>query len=599
MKYTTLIIVLALALILGTAFTQVKPYRGAEYRTIGTQTYGRFETRMKTANVSGTLGTFFTYYDPASPWNEIDIETMGRYTNEIQFNTIVPTVNDNHVQRQIVPFNPHGGFHIVGFEWTPDYVAWLVDGEEVYRQTGTHIAQITQPMKVMMNIWQPTYVDWAGTFNAASLPVYAYYDWVKYYAYTPGTGDNFTLQWTDDFSTFDANRWQKATHTWDGNNAQFVTENAVLQDGYLILCLTSNATSGYSGGAVVDADTDPPYLVDTRAFDSTVVVRYSEGVDPVTAQNIAGYSATGIQISSAILRPDGRTVDLAVRGMNLSSPFILFVQGIRDLAVPANTASLVYRRVIMPLGFPVKIDVGGPGAADFLADSVWDISRQYGSVGGRVSELSPQAPIGNTTEPDVYRTLLHGTSGCKIRVPNGTYKVTLMMVEDTFTSPGKRLMNAKVEGDPLFTGLDLYQQAGALTAYTAVAPAVVVTDNTLDVWMGATVDSTTLSGLVVERVGGATGVNSRQGTTPPDGFDIYPNPTNGSATLQFELSAPGRAQVAIYDAIGREVDTLDFGLVASGSHTVSWSTTDLATGTYFCAFRSEGLQITRKLILLK
>jgi hypothetical protein len=576
-----------------------KPYRGAEYRTIGTQTYGRFEVRMKTANVSGMLGTFFGYYDPASPWNEIDIETMGRYTNEIQYNTIVPTVNDNHVQRQVVPFNPHAGFHVVGFDWTPDYVAWRVDGEEVYRQTGTHISQLTKPMKIMMNIWQPTSVDWAGTFNPSNLPVYVYYDWVKYSSYTPGTGDNFTLQWTDDFTAFDPVRWQKATHTWDGNNAQFVTENAVLQNGYLILCLTGNTTSGYSGGGIVDVDTDPPYIVDARGFDSTVVVRFSEPVDPVVAQKPSAYVAVGITITSAALRADGRTVDLAVKGMNLTSPFQIFALGIKDLAVPANTAPTLNKRVIMPLSFPVKLNIGGPGSGSYLADSVWDISRQYGSIGGRVASVSAQTDIANTQEPDVYRSSLHGVSGVKIRVPNGTYKVTLMMVEDEFSAPGKRVMNATIEGEPLFTGLDLFQQAGALTAYTAVAPGVIVSDNVLDVWIGAALDSTTLSGLIVERVSEATGVQTPRDELPPSGFDIFPNPSNGSATFQYALATPGRAKVAIFDEIGREVDTLDLGLVSSGRHSLRWSTTNLASGAYFCSFRSEGLQITRKLLLLK
>ena len=201
------------------AYERATPW--AEYRTIQAVTYGRFETRMRSAGVSGMLSSFFTYYDAASPWNEIDIETMGRYTNEIQLNTIVPTQADNHVLRFTVPFNPHAAFHVVGFEWTPDYVAWRIDGEEVYRQTGAHIAKLTKAQKIMMNIWQPAYVDWAGAFDPASLPVYAYYDWVKYYAYTPGTGDNFTIQWTDDFNSFNGARWQKATHSWDLCSSSF------------------------------------------------------------------------------------------------------------------------------------------------------------------------------------------------------------------------------------------------------------------------------------------------------------------------------------------------------------------------------------------
>ena len=105
----------------------------------------------------------------------------------------------------------------------------------------------------MMNIWQPIWENWVGEFDESILPVYAYYDWVKYYSYTPGEGtygsfDNFSFAWEDNFDFFNNQIWQKATHTWSANNAQFVQQNAVLQDGFLILCLTDNLSSGYSGG---------------------------------------------------------------------------------------------------------------------------------------------------------------------------------------------------------------------------------------------------------------------------------------------------------------------------------------------------------------
>ena len=66
----TRLALIPLLLLVCTASAQ-KPYRGAEYRTINAMTYGRFEVRMRTAQVSGMLGSFFTYFDQANPWNEI------------------------------------------------------------------------------------------------------------------------------------------------------------------------------------------------------------------------------------------------------------------------------------------------------------------------------------------------------------------------------------------------------------------------------------------------------------------------------------------------------------------------------------------------
>ena len=90
--------------------------------------------------------------------------------------------------------------------------------------------------------------------------------------------NNFTLDWVDDFDYFDSNRWEKATHTWTANNAQFVHENAVLQYGYLILCLTDNTTSGYSGDplSVLDNknnDTSKTLMVYPNPFNSSFTIQ--------------------------------------------------------------------------------------------------------------------------------------------------------------------------------------------------------------------------------------------------------------------------------------------------------------------------------------
>jgi hypothetical protein len=59
----------------------------------------------------------------------------------------------------------------------------------------------------------------------------------------------FTLVWYDDFDSFDTSRWEKATHTWDENLAQFVPENITFADGIMTLHLTDEPTSQrqYSG----------------------------------------------------------------------------------------------------------------------------------------------------------------------------------------------------------------------------------------------------------------------------------------------------------------------------------------------------------------
>jgi endo-1,3-1,4-beta-glycanase ExoK len=53
-----------------------------------------------------------------------------------------------------------------------------------------------------------------------------------------GAASPFVLSWQDDFNTLDLSAWQLQTFTYDGNEAQFSTQNAVVNDGVLTLSLT-------------------------------------------------------------------------------------------------------------------------------------------------------------------------------------------------------------------------------------------------------------------------------------------------------------------------------------------------------------------------
>ncbi len=242
-------------ILLLTTSGMAKDYRGAEYRTIETVRYGRFEARIKSAPHPGTVSSLFTYHELGSAgvaeWNEIDIEFLGRYTDRFQVNTITDWQAD-WVQFVDLDYDPASEFHDYAFEWTPDYIAWFVDGEEVNRQTGPHVGEMNRYQKIMMNLWPSTNSAWVGNLNPSDLPIYAIYDWFTYSAYVPGTGssgtgNNFVQLWHDDFNYWDASRWQKATHTWDGNNCDFTPANAVLTGGFLVLCLTTPSNTGYSG----------------------------------------------------------------------------------------------------------------------------------------------------------------------------------------------------------------------------------------------------------------------------------------------------------------------------------------------------------------
>lgn len=603
---TKLSAVLVLALGIGQSLLlarQNKPYRGAEYRTKASYTYGRFEVRMKSAAGSGMLTSFFTYHDPfpfsLSNWNEIDIEIMGRYQNEIQFNTITPN-RIEHVHRYVLPFNPHQAFHVYGFEWTPEYVAWHVDGYEVFRQTGMHIATLSRPQKIMMNIWQPTIVDWAGTFDPAILPLYGYYDWIKYYAYTPGVNDNFTLQWTENLYAWDQSRWDKATHTFENNNVSFIHDNAVFKDGYLILCLTTPQDTGYRGGPIIDTDVDSPYLVWALAFADRMHVFLSEALDPTEAENTSNYIIPGVTVRQARLLPDERSVELQTDSLQAGKSYLLVVRNLQDRAVPAHTMGVQQTTAVQAVRLPAKIDVGGSGGAGYLPDAIWDYYRPYGHTGGEGLTIPADITITESDGDAAYRTQIRNLAFYHVRLLPGTYDLTLQFADAESEAPGERVFDVLVEGQRVLDDLDIYAEVGKNAALVRHLNNVVVDDGVLDLYFASEVGSPVLSGLhIAPHI--TTGAEEKKGEAPAS-FDLraFPNPFNPETRLKIGLPQAGRVELILYDLIGRNIWRHHVGFLTAGAHTLLLDVAGLSAGVYFLQLAVNGIvRKTLKMTVLR
>jgi hypothetical protein len=85
---------------------------------------------------------------------------------------------------------------------------------------------------------------------------------------------------------------------------------------------------------------------------------------------------------------------------------------------------------------------------------------------------------------------------------------------------------------------------------------------------------------------------------------IQPNPFNPTTAVTYEVAAPTRVTIAVYDVAGRRVAVLEDREVGGGLHRVVWhGTTDsgrvAASGVYFCRLEAGGVVETRKMVLLK
>jgi len=84
----------------------------------------------------------------------------------------------------------------------------------------------------------------------------------------------------------------------------------------------------------------------------------------------------------------------------------------------------------------------------------------------------------------------------------------------------------------------------------------------------------------------------------------YPNPFNPLTTIQFELPAPSRVKLDIFDTRGRRVATLVNRSYQAGIHKETWTGlnsagSQVASGVYFYRITSDKDVETRRMLLLK
>jgi hypothetical protein len=235
---------LAVAVVPRTAFA----VKSGELYTSAAYPYGRFEASIKFPAGDGVVGAFFLWKDGSEVqgtfWNELDFEKIGadcKLASNAYYGNPAAVHSQTHTPSMLLC----GSYHTYSYEWTPDYIAWFVDGMQLRRDTGATATAYAQNaaagMQVRFNIW-PGDASFGGNFNPSILPVYQEIDWVQYSSYANGT---FTVQWRDDFNGTSLDpRWLLGT--WDSPKglSQHDVLNVGVGSGHAIIALTSDQGVG-------------------------------------------------------------------------------------------------------------------------------------------------------------------------------------------------------------------------------------------------------------------------------------------------------------------------------------------------------------------
>lgn len=299
---------------------------GVEIYSTASVRYGRWEFRMKAAATPGSVSSFFTYYpdsylDSPNPWREIDIEILGKNGKAFQSNLITGVASSKSTSERLHQFTSDISqtYHTYTLDWTPDSVAWQLDGVTVRKTTASTSQQVIDlrdsTETYRMNLWGSNSPSWAGTLDTNALPVLQIVRWMRYSNYTPGAGpggSNFTQAWVDSFKTLNTSRWAFGDWTFDGNYATFTKANAKVQDGHLILMLSTAAKKGQFPATFPHDSVASTGIQDAHpaVLNSLKSERAGIWSSPLSSPALEAYDLRGQVIARGTPAPQGQILDL-------------------------------------------------------------------------------------------------------------------------------------------------------------------------------------------------------------------------------------------------------------------------------------------------
>ena len=88
----------------------------------------------------------------------------------------------------------------------------------------------------------------------------------------------------------------------------------------------------------------------------------------------------------------------------------------------------------------------------------------------------------------------------------------------------------------------------------------------------------------------------------PQGFSLeqnYPNPFNPSTNFEFKIAETGLVKLSVYDALGREIETILNKTLTAGTYKAEWNASNYPSGVYFYRITAGEFSEVRKMTLVK
>src|SRR6266536_2537463 len=231
---------------------------------------------------------------------------------------------------------------------------------------------------------------------------------------------------------------------------------------------------------------------------------------------------------------------------------------------------------------PVRVNANGTSFTDG-GGKVWSADQAYSAGNWGYDMLfgsgSTAGAVAGTTDDALYQSynLFNTWTGYKFDVANGTYQVTLKMLEDWATAAGQRLFDVRIENTVVLSAFDIFASCGKFTACDRTFTAS-VTDGQLNVAFNMHGGANYATVSAIEVSSGGTGGGDTSPPTAPANLtvtDLYNATPLATSVTTTAATITGLAPSTTYTFTVKARDAA--GNTSPASNQAS-ATTDAASG---------------------
>jgi hypothetical protein len=252
---------------------------------------------------------------------------------------------------------------------------------------------------------------------------------------------------------------------------------------------TINFTISHTGITHPDNSTDPPAVIKSVTLVGPNADEFSLG--GISSSNIPAQGTASLDVHFTPTSVGIKNAAILISYNNSTSPLRIPLYGSGRSSV--SMVSVVKR---IKGGSDSNLNIGG---VDYESDQPY----RTGSV--RLDSQVSQSDVAGTDLDQLYQTYLSAATdlaatGYNIPLPNGNYLVRMHFVENYFDGqPGQRVFSGTMEGQQIFSNLDIYNEVGYRTAIVKDFTTSVV-DDVLNINFTPTVNRLAIAAIEIFKI---------------------------------------------------------------------------------------------------